>query len=76
MGEAGGIGVVDGWGLCFFSDSRFTSVPSSLLIVITLCCRDALGTNARASVLSRPLGADEVAGVGGGEVMLMLVEGW
>lgn len=75
MGEAWGIGTVDGWGLCFFSNSRLTSVPSTLLIVIALFCRGALGTNARASVLRRAPGPDEVTGVGGGEDMLMLLEG-
>ena len=49
---------------------------SALLIVITLCCGDAFGTDVRASVLKGPLVADEVAGAGGGEVMLMLVEYW
>lgn len=77
IGEGGGIGAIEGWGLYFFRDSRFTSVPSSLLIVIALCVREAVGTNALASVFKLRLpGAEAVAGVGGGEDMLMGPGGW
>lgn len=75
MGEAGDIGAVDCWGLCFFSDSKLTSVPSALLITIALCCRVASGTISRVSALRWAPGPDEVAGVEGGEDMLMLLEG-
>ena len=74
IGGARDIGTVDGWGLCF-STSKLTSMPSALLITIVLCCQVTLGTISWASVLRRAPGPDEVAGVGGGEDMLMLLEG-
>lgn len=65
-GDAGGIGTVGGWGLCFLRASSVTSMPSWLLMV-TLDVERPPGTKSRAFVLRR--GALAVEGVGGGDDM-------